>query len=427
MKFILYTYRETLRRLDPSGFTLRTSLRKVIVFMAMVFPSLFNARQVWAQSGIELENVGASYHFGEQITFVATIKSSVTIQSVSIIISDELQGITHIEPLKLPLDGRTEFRFDMGQNILRPFTNLKWNYQFTLPDGSTIQSEPFSIRYADNRFNWQTLESGTLRVNWYHGDASFGQAALDAAQSGLGSISRLMTLDLARPIEIFIYSNSDDLRGTLVLGGEDWVAGHADPGLGVVMVVIEPGAEQGIRMEQRIPHELMHVILYRSVGRGYQNIPAWLREGTATLVEIYPNADYDRVLATASASNALIPLKDLCISFPSDVGQAFLAYAESRSFTSYVHSTHGSAGLLSLVSSYADGVDCENGTERAFGMLLSALEQDWRSSVLGQNAFLSTLQNISPYLVLLCLVLIIPLIGIVSTLRKRGNSHESGT
>jgi hypothetical protein len=418
MRSTFYIYWETLRRFP--------NLRKVVVIV-IILPILFNVRHVRAQSGVELENVGTSYRFGEQITFVATIKSSVTIQSVSIIISDELQGITHTEPLKLPSDGRTEFRFDTQQNILRPFTNLKWNYQFTLLDGSIVQSQAFFVRYADNRFNWQTLESGTLRVNWYHGDASFGQAALDAAQSGLGSISQLMTLDLARPVEIFIYANTNDLRGTLVLGGEDWVAGHADPALGVVMVVIEPGAEQGIRMEQRIPHELMHVILYRSVGRGYQNIPAWLREGVATLAEIYPNADYDRVLATASASNALIPLKDLCVSFPSDVGQAFLAYAEARSFTSYVHSTYGSAGLLSLVSSYADGVDCENGTERAFGLSLSALELNWRSSVLGQNAFLSTLQNISPYLVLLCLVLIIPLIGIVSTLRKRGNSNESGT
>lgn len=397
----------------------------ILVVIAMIM--LFIVRQAEAQSGIELENVGASYRFGEHITFVATIKPSVTIQSVSIIISDELQGITHTEPLKLPSDGRTEFRFDTQENILRPFTNLKWNYQFTLLDGSIVQSQSFFVRYADNRFNWQTLESGTLRVNWYQGDASFGQAALDAAQSGLGSISRVMTLDLARPVEIFIYANTNDLRGTLVLGGEDWVAGHADPALGVVMVVIEPGPVQGIQMEQRIPHELMHVIMYRSVGKGYQDIPAWLREGTATLAEIYPNADYDRVLATASASNALIPLKDLCVAFPTDVGQAFLAYAEARSFTSYVHSTYGSAGLLSLVSSYADGVDCENGTERAFGLSLSALELNWRSSVLGQNAFLSTLENISPYLVLLCLVLIIPLIGIVSTLRKRGSSNESGT
>jgi hypothetical protein len=284
-----------------------------------------------------------------------------------------------------------------------------------------------TTQQVDDRFNWQTLESGALKVHWYQGDANFGQAALESAQAGLESIARLVPPNIEGPIEIFIYANADDLHGVLVPGNENWVAGHADPALGVVMVVIEPGAEQRITMEQRIPHELMHVMLYRSVGAGYQNVPAWLREGMATLAETYPNADYDRVLTDAVTSNDLIPLKDLCVSFPADAGQAFLAYAESRSFTNYLHDTYGSTGLQNLVRAYADGVDCERGTERAFSISFSSLETEWRSSVLGQNAFLSTLQNISPYLVLLCLVLIIPLIGVASSLRKRGSSNESGT
>jgi hypothetical protein len=283
------------------------------------------------------------------------------------------------------------------------------------------------MRYADDRFNWQTLESGTLRVHWYAGDPNFGQAVLNAAQSGLGSVSRLMTLDVAQPVEIFVYANTDDLRGTFRVGGEDWVAAHADPALGVLMVAVEPGAEQGIKMEQRIPHELMHVMLYRRLGPGYANLPAWLREGTATLAEVYPNVDYDRALAGAVANNDLIPLKDLCASFPGDAGQAFLAYAESRSFVKYLHDTYGSAGLLSLAASYADGVDCQRGTERAFGVSLSSLETKWRSSILGQNAVVSTLQSISPFLVLLCLALIIPLIGVVGTLRRKGSQNEPET
>ena len=401
--------------------------RDFLLFTFLIIAALFNARQAKAQSAIELENVNASYVFGEQITFVATVKSSVSIQSVSIMISDESQNLTRAESLKLPADGYIEYRLDMQQTPLRPFADVKWNYQFTLPDGSTIQSEPFFLHYTDNRFNWQSLESGLLRINWYQGDASFGQAALAAAQAGLESIKGLMPLDSVEPIEVFIYVNTDDLRGTLALDSKAWVAGHADPALGVAMVAIEPGAEQNIAMEQRIPHEIMHVILYRSVGEGYNNVPVWLREGTATLAETYPNADYDRVLAEAVASDQLMPFSNLCNSFPENAGQAFLAYAESRSFTKYLHDRYGSTGLSSLAASYADGVDCEHGTERAFGVSLSSLETEWRSSALGQNAFISSLQNISPYLVLLCLVLVIPLIGIAGALRKRGNSNESGT
>jgi hypothetical protein len=382
----------------------------------------FNLRPVQAQSAIELENVTASYRYGEQITFVAQIKSSTPIQGASIVISDEANGLTQIQPLVIDQSGRAEYRLDVKQTLLRPFSTVKWTYQFALADGNTFQSTTYFIRYEDNRFDWQTLETDALKIHWYNGDARFGQAALNKAQAGMESISALIPIDLAQPIDVFIYANPDDLRGTLILGGEDWVAGHADPALGVVMVVIEPGAEQGISMEQRIPHEFMHIMMYRSVGAGYNNLPAWLREGTATSAEIYPNADYDRVLTEAAAKNGLILLIDLCSSFPSDAGQAFLAYAESRSFTNYLHDTYGSSGLLSLAAVYANGVDCEHGTERAFGVSLSALEQKWRSSLLGGNRFLPALQNISPYLVLLCLVLIIPFIGIVSTLRKKRKS-----
>ena len=401
----------------------------------IVLSSFLNARPARAavlnsskgQSGVELEDVKAEVQFGEQIVFTATIKTSIPIQNVSIILTDESRGLSRIEPVAVQPDGKTEFHLDMQQTLLRPFTNVIWSYQFTLGDGSTIQSDSFSVRYVDNRFNWQSLESGTLRVNWYNGDAAFGQAALNAVQSGLQSASRLMALDLASPIDVYIYANADDLRGTLTSGGEQWVAGHANPALGVVMVVVEPGAEQGIIMEQRIPHELMHVMMYRSVGVGYNNIPAWLREGTATLAEVFPNADYDRVLADAAASNRLIPIRDLCVSFPSDAGSAFLAYAEARSFTNYVRSVYGSNGLLALAGTYANGIDCEHGTERAFTISLSNLEMQWRATALGQNPILPAMKNIAPYLVLLCLVLIIPIIGMLTARRKKGKPNEPET
>jgi len=398
--------------------------KALFVFVVMATSILFNARLAKAQSGVELENVHASVMFGEGITFLATIKASIQIQNVFIVIFDEAQGLTHVQPVEIRADGAIEYFFDTRQNILRPFTNVRWSYQFTLADGNTFQSETFFIRYDDDRFTWQTLEAGSIRLHWYNGDVNFGQAALNSAQSGLQSISALLPLDLARPVDIFIYANVSDLRGTYYTESDAWVAGHANSAVGVVMVVIEPGPSQSIFMEQRIPHELMHVMLYRSIGAGYKDLPAWLREGTATLAEVSPNPDYDRVLAAAGANNTMIPIKDLCASFPPNADTAFLAYAESRSFIHYLQSTYGSAKLLSLVSVYADGVDCERGTENAYGVSLSKLEMDWRASALGQNAILPALQNLSPYLVLLCLILLIPFIGIMTVMRKKGGRNE---
>ena len=401
------------------------SVRALIVFIIMGASGLFNTQQARAQSGIVLENVGASVGFGEGITFTATIKSPIPTQSVSIIIFDEAQGLTHIQPLMVREDGVAEYLFDTRQNTLRPFTIVRWSYQITLVDGNTLQSETYFIRYDDDRFTWQTLEAGSVRVNWYNGDASFGQTALNAAQAGLGSISEVMPLDITQPVEIFIYANSSDLRDTLYPESSEWVAGHANSAAGVAMVIIEPGPNQSLFMEQRIPHELMHVMLYRRVGAGYKGLPAWLREGTATLAEINPNPDYDIVLASAGVTDTLIPITDLCVSFSPNTDAAFLAYAESRSFVNYLHDTYGAQSLLDLALIYADGLDCERGVERAFGVSLSKLEMDWRRSVLGQNTILPALQDMFPYLALLCLVLLIPFIGITNVLRKKGNRNES--
>ncbi|MGB8982298.1 MAG: peptidase MA family metallohydrolase [Anaerolineales bacterium] len=397
----------------------------VITSFITVASILFGAHaaSAQAQTGVELESVEALYQYGVQITFSARVITSVPLQQATIVITDAARDYTNVQPVSIGEDGRLLYLFDVKRNLLRPFSLIQWKYQFVLADGTTFESPAYSVRYEDNRFNWQRLTAGPLQVNWYNGDANFGQTALNAGQAGLQAISTLMPLDLTQPLDLYIYASSDDMRGTLVAGGEDWVAGHADPAMGVAMIVIPPGPDQNILMEQRIPHEIMHVMLYRRVGAGYVNLPAWLREGLATSAEVYRSPDYDLVLTDAAAKDALIPLKDLCIAFPTNDGQAFLAYAESRSFVSYLHQTYGSTGLMSLAGHYADGVDCERGPERAFGVSFSKLELDWRASALGQKSIGSALRNMTPYLVLLCLVLLVPLIGGLSMMRKKGKNE----
>lgn len=382
---------------------------------------LWNVKPAKAQSGIEME-LSASYQFGEHVTFAARLVAPVQIQKASILIHDTTQGITHVQPVTFDERGNSEFRFDTRQYVLRPFTTVLWRYELTLADGSTVQSATGSIRYDDDRFTWQMLESAAIRVHWYNGDEQFGVAALNAAHAGLQNIRGLFAPNLSQPVDIFLYASENDLLGTLY-DAEAWAAGHADSAAGVVMVTVEPGADQSIVMEQRIPHELMHVLLYRQVGAGYGNIPAWLREGMSMLAEVYPNPDYDNVLKDAAARDALTPLKDLCASFSPQVDSAFLAYAESRSFTNYLRGQYGADGLLALAVTYSNGVDCERGPERAFGVSLAKLERDWHMTILGQSNFMSTVGTFAPYLVLLCMVVLFPMIGLLGSLRKKGNTN----
>lgn len=391
-------------------------LTRVLVVVAVAAYALGNAKQVAAQEGIVLENVGATYLFGEQIAFDATIRTSIPIQNASIVILDEGHGITHVQPLVINADSTAHFVFDARRNALRPFTFVRWHYEFAFTDGTIFQSETFSIRYDDNRFTWQRLESNGLRVFWYAGDSTFAQSALNAALAGVRVINELFPVDLSQPIDIFIYPSQNDLA---FLGAETWMAGHANPALGVVLVAVEPGLEQSLHMDQRIPHELMHVLLYRHIGAGYNNLPAWLREGLATLVEINPSVEYDRALLEARARSALIPLMDLCAPFPTQPDSAFLAYAEARSFVTYLRNTFGSSKLIELSRAYADGVTCDRGVEVAYGTSFAQLELRWREATLGENAWSLALRNMLPYLILCGMVLGIPLVIGFNAMRKK--------
>jgi predicted SprT family Zn-dependent metalloprotease len=80
----------------------------------------------------------------------------------------------------------------------------------------------------------------------------------------------------------------------------------------VALAVIEPGDQQTELMGWRIPHELMHVMMYRYLGEGYDHTPAWLREGFATLVEANPTPEYDNALSSAAALSSIVPFVCRC-------------------------------------------------------------------------------------------------------------------
>jgi len=379
---------------------------------------LLGVRQARAQSGVELLNARASHHFGADITFEAQIKSSVEIMEVNLLFRKVGEQTTRVEKVERDQAGNVSYRFDASQKVFPPFSYIEFWYQVTMLDGSAFASDPISYFYSDNRFTWRDTSEGPIIVHWYDGDDVFARAALDAAGRGLIGMKEIVPLVLDKPVDIYIYSTVDDLKGALELGGHEWIGAHADPALGIVMVAIKPGGRQNVEMEMELPHELTHVMMYRSLGDGYARLPAWFREGTAAMMEIYPNADYAQALKIASENGSVIPISELCASFPTDAGSAFLAYAESQSFTTYLRDTYGVTRFHDLTVAYADGKSCEVGATYAIGEPLSSLERDWGQSVLGQDAAAVATSRMAPYLILLGLIMLVPLWGAFEWIRR---------
>lgn len=381
-------------------------MKRGFVFLSLLI-LLAMANPARAQSGSVVSDVRVVSEFGRQVTFLARIQSPVGVQSATVTFREE-NGIQQTQPLTLSADGTAAYTYDASVKAIKPFARIVFWFNVTLADGTEMQSDNYNFDYIDNRFDWQTREDGLLRAHWVDGDATFGDVVLDVARRGLGSVSLLINVEMNAPIDIWVYPTSDDLQGALLLGGQSWVAGHASPELGVVMVSVAPGENQSIQLERQVPHELAHVLLYRRVGMNYNRLPLWLREGMASMAELYYNADLDVVLANAADNNSIIPLTDLCNSFPPDTANAQLAYAESRSFAQFIVDNYGMSGLNSLALAYADGLDCEQGARQALGLSLSQLEVRWRENVLGENRSGVIVSNLLPYLLLLGLLLAVP-------------------
>ncbi len=398
---------------------LRAKSIRLSILLLIVALTLFKAHPAYGQGGVEVKDANVVVMFGQQITFQAQLVSPLPILQASILFRELNEEVTRVAPLQLGENNTVSFTYDASQNVLPPFSTIIFWYQVMLDDNQTYTSTPIQFRYDDNRFPWRASTSGPLTVHWYEGDDAFGQAALDAAGSSLAAMNDFIPLTLNTPLDVYIYANAGDLQGALQLGGEQWAGGHANPKLGVVMVAIPPGPSQSIQMQTAIPHELAHVMLAHALGAGYDRLPVWLSEGIASSVELYPNPDYDVALKSASQNDSLLRFADLCDSFPPDAARAFLAYAQSQSFTKYLHSAYGTTGLMSLVSAYTDGLSCDLGAKRALSMSLGQLDTRWRESELGQNVTGVALRNLAPFALLMLVILVVPIWGAVDIARQR--------
>lgn len=372
------------------------------------------------------------YSFGSVITFRAELPAGSQVELALLFVQMEGAVDTGEFPVKPGPDGALVYRFDVAVQPVRAFSTLTYWFEVQLADGSQLKSEPASFQYEDNRFNWETREARPFRVHWYEGEADFAQNILDVVQAGLNRIQGLLPAQAPEWVDIYAYGTAAEMQATLDLASQDWVAaGHADPDLGVIVVTLPAGPDQRVLMEQRLPHELTHILLYQKLGAGYTRVPTWLSEGLASNAELYPNPDYLVLLNNAHEKDSLLPIASLCKTFPRDASSALLAYAQSASFTRFIHQQYGTAGLERLLGQYLDGIECERGPELALDGDLAALERAWRRETFGESALLAALKKMLPWLALLVAALAAPLGLAVGSLRRRpakpGERFASGT
>ncbi len=332
-----------------------------------------------AQDSITVSENEVMYSFGSTLEISAKINVNPIPAQIYIILKPEGQVSRQIKLSPLT-DGQLILIHDLTQDPLKPFSRIYYWYQFEMSDGSMKTSPSFWFDYVDNRYQWKQITSKLFEINWTGEDAAFGQQVMDIAVSGLEKSTTILPVAPELPIRIYVYPNTDSLQDTITLSHQAWVAGHASPELGVVL--ISDGSDQSsfIELERQIPHELMHILQYQLIGEAYAHAPAWLLEGLAVSAQTYPNPDDDRILSVAVETDSLIPLAEMCQSLPIDAKAAVIGYAQSRKMVEYLKSQFGSQVLVKMLQSSTSGISCEQNLLNATGLTSEELLTAWMES-----------------------------------------------
>ena len=361
----------------------------------LLLPLCTSARAFAATSPITITSESATTVFAKNINFQVSVSdsdSAITQATITITIKvPTYSQQTYDVSVNTP--GQTlqlNWQDDISKsNFLFSGTPLMYSWMFHDKNDHWFTGTNQNVTVVDSRYQWQHLSQGELQVNWYGQGTDFGQIILSQALDNIKRISANLGGGPTRPITLWVYQSSEDFRGALPPDTFEWVGGLAYPPLDEAFVVVDsPNADTLVR---DMPHELTHVIFHQLVPLT-DLVPTWFDEGLAVYNQIYHEPEMKQRFDDALQTHSLLHFDSLASGFPADSDKAYLAYAQSWQFISYMYNTFGTAKIAHLIQAMnnLDGT-FNNEMKSALGEDPAQIENQWLIS-LHQPAILAPTQ-----------------------------------
>lgn len=217
-----------------------------------------------------------------------------------------------------------------------------------------------------------------MTLFWYTGGDSFAQALMGTCEQGLARLTQDIGAYPERPIKIYVYASSSDLKGAMV-SSQEWTGGVAFMDFGIIAIEIPPGElEWG---EGALVHELTHLVVRQATFGPYGQLPLWLDEGLAT----YNEGELDPVLRSslegAISKDELISVRSLCSPFSAYPEKAYLSYAESYSIVEYLLDNYGQDKMADLLTLLSQGNTYDDALTAVYGFDIGGLDARWRATL----------------------------------------------
>jgi hypothetical protein len=266
-----------------------------------------------------------------------------------------------------------------------PGAKISWHWEVTGASGNTITTPAKELTFADERFEWRTIEaqsaslSAPIRLHWYEGE-EVGPVLLEAAMAGLERLQQDTGIELQGEVQFFIYADSEDMREAL-LYVQDWAGGIAFTDYNTILIGVPPHLAETWG-SSTVRHELAHLVINQfSLSCLGGSLPNWLSEGLAVYAEGEPDEQTLKDIEEGIEGDLFQPVRTLNGSFPAQGDAASAAYSQSYSLVNYLLDTYGQEKIQELLLVLAGATSYDAALEKVYGFNADGLEVAWRKHI----------------------------------------------
>ncbi len=268
------------------------------------------------------------------------------------------------------------------RGTILPGAEIEYQFEVRSSDG-TAHTSTSTVTYIDPNLPWQTQSEGLVDIWWHAGGDSLAIDAVRGIRRGLAALEEDFGLELQRRTRLVFYADGDRMRADMGGGTRPWVGGVAAARFNLIVLYASEFEWGRTTLPSTIAHELTHIAIEHAIGEPPRNVPSWLHEGVATVVEsaVGERFSYQDIVDTAFEADRLISLRGLTGSFPVRSGGALLAYAQSNSFVRFIIDRWGESTITEILGAYREGASQDRALRQAIGLNLNALEAEWLATL----------------------------------------------
>ncbi|MFC1930089.1 peptidase MA family metallohydrolase [Chloroflexota bacterium] len=348
----------------------------VCALLVMLSPGL-----VQASSGPQVLDSSAEVDFPGNIYFNLTAESDVEITDIRL--HYQVDRMAHAQVTSevylefMPAARvKTQWKWDMRRTGALP-SGSQVRYWWTVIDArdNRIETAPATLQINDDRYDWRSLTHGKITFHWYGGGEEFAQELMSAARQALARIAESTGVEPGKQVNMYIYANSNDLRGSMIFA-QEWTGGRAFTQYSTVVIGISPDNIDWGR--GAIAHELTHLVIHQITFSPYGDLPTWLDEGLAMNSEGELEPAFAQLLKQATDADKLLSVRSIASPFSALTEEAGLAYTESHSIVKFLIDTYGSEKMFELLHTFKQGSTYDAALIKVYGFDMDGLNDLWR-------------------------------------------------